>query len=224
MRTIPRLHKALGLAILMHVLLALMVPDMPRMIIQGVARDSALKVFLQKKPEPEKFEQSLNQPSISAQVWQELQESSASASSADQADDEQISDDVPEVSGSDSTSRESEQAGDSEEVAVQRDIMINSVAIRQFTDYEANLYAEQNPDEVEAFSRSFVSHRSVRRRNRTDGYKDRFGDVYVRSSTSSGDVCFVQQSNKLDNEPSVRTVDFYRCDSEPKKFELDPKG
>ncbi len=223
-RKAPNIQKAWSLAILLHLLLAFTLPGMPEFKIPGFSRDAALNVFLRREEEPEIFEQSLNQSDQALDVVQELQEAQAEARSIEPQEDEVITDEAPELENSNSDVSEQEPAGKSPESKVRPSILISRSIIQRFTDNEAILYAEQNPEEIERFRRSFASFRSLRRRNETASYQNRFGDVYVQNSSSSGDVCFVQQQDRLANEPATRTVYFYRCDSKPKLFELTPKG
>jgi len=55
------LKSAVFLALILHVVLAVLLPDIPKLTLQGFDRSSSLTVFLNEKEEEEKFDQSLNQ-------------------------------------------------------------------------------------------------------------------------------------------------------------------
>lgn len=218
------IHKAWALAILLHVMLAFLLPGIPEFKVPDFSRAAALNVFLQREEEPQKFEQVLDQSLPTLNANQELQEAQVEASSIDPQKDETISDEAPELENTNGESFEKDPAGIASQANSRPSILVSRSFIRRFTDLEAATFAEQNPDDLSRFSRSFASFRSLQRRNETASHQNRFGDVYVRNSASSGDVCFVQQQDRLANEATTRTVYFYRCDSKPKSFELAPKG
>jgi len=218
------MRKAMVLALAAHCFLLLLLPGMPEFKIPTFSRNAALNVFIRREAEPEVFEQELEQVSSSVEPVQMLQEAQSDSSSVDPNEDGLVSDEAPELESRDVLAPNIDDAGQSPKSEVRSNILISRAAIQRFTDYEATLYSDQNKDELERFRRSFASSRSYRRRNQTRGYQNSYGDVYVRNSSSSGDVCFVQKQNALADEAVTRTVYFYRCDSEPKFFELNPKG
>ena len=55
---------ALCSAVILHLLLALLLPNIPPLVIPSIDRGQALSVFLRSAPEPEEFEQSLNNPGL----------------------------------------------------------------------------------------------------------------------------------------------------------------
>ena len=95
-----------------------------------------------------------------------------------------------------------------------------SSSIQIFAKQEAFEHAERNPDALQRFQRSFRSSANYRRRSRSDSYVDRYGDYYVRASSSAGDICFKQEKEPQTDDFSTNMVMFFSCERGPLKLVL----
>ena len=218
------LRTALFLAVLLHLVLAAVLPDLPEFKLHYLNRGSAINIFLKQQEKKKEFQQTLNQQVPNPEVLQPLVEPTLGSSSPTQGDDSLVAEDslhkdsprfdtvVTDTSGSKNTNN------------LQPTIKIDRATIKLFARQEAIREVEQNPEKLARFKRSFNSRRSFQRRSRADSYKNRYGDYYVRNSSSAGDICFVQKAEPVQDDFSTNTVYFFRCDSEPLGLDLGPKG
>lgn len=210
-----------ALAVALHLLLALLLPDIPKLIIPNIDRgSSSITVFLRRTPEPEPFKQTLNVPGLTQSLnTNEPQASVSIASQAGEADS--LSDAAPEQESVREDDRQSRASGSQDQAAVSPSVFITRSAIQLFSKQEAFLHAERNPQELQRFNRSFNSRASLRRRPKTDSFNNIFGDYYVRSSASDGDICFLQQKQAEQDEYKTNLVVFFRCDKKPLDFSIE---
>lgn len=215
-------HTALLLAVLLHLLLVILVPDIREFKFTAISRGSVINVFLSKVPEPQPFKQNLEQQQSGAD--QVLVEPSLGAANREVGDDELVTEQAPEVESQGSGVPAKTPSGSERTEGLQPRVRLDISTIRLFAKQEAVRYAERHPDKVERFRRSFNSRRSYQRRNTVESYKNRYGDQYVRSHTESGDICFKQQREVASSALSLstNTVYFFRCDRKPKGLEIKP--
>lgn len=217
---LSHLQKALLITLLFHSVLLLILPPLPVFKLSGFDRTQGLIVTFLKESEPPIFDASLNQELPMAAKVDEVTTPSFGARSVELADDKFVSDQskMNELNG-----KESSELAIKGNLASQNDtpsVRFDFAAIRQFAKRDAIRYAEFQPRKVERFARAFNRSRSQYRRNRNEGYRNRIGDIYARSNSSSGDVCFKQQRDDSQREIITNTVYFFRCDSKPLGFKL----
>jgi hypothetical protein len=218
------LSTAAILALLIHIVFAIVLPDMPKLGLQGFDRSSTLTVFLSQADEPEEFDQSLNQQLPLAAKIDSLADPSLGSTSIETGKDSIVSDAVqPSIAKSEKTQQTknlSSGKNDGDRVA---SIRFDYATIKLFAKREAARFAELYPKKVERFARTFNRSRNYRRRSQTESYKDKLGDLYAQSNSSDGDICFKQKRDEAFYEYVTNTVYFFRCDSQPKGFELEIK-
>lgn len=218
------LRMALFYAVLLHLVLAALMPSIPNLTLPASSRASILNVFLTPSAEKEKFEQSLNQPFPFPNADEpvlELTLGSASPETGAQAT-------VSEASA-DQTAQQAENLGDTSARAkndrsIQAILRTDLAYIRMFAKQEAARHSDENPEEIEQFRRSFNSRRNYHRRNQVEASQNRYGDYYARSNSSTGDVCFLQREGENRDEMSTNIVYFYRCGSAPMNIDLEAQG
>ena len=220
-----RFRTGLILALVAHLVLLLTLPDIPKMQLNMLGRSGGINVFLNKanKAEEKRFEQTLNQPSQSPSVEQSLVEPAAGSATPNPGEQSQVTEESPEITAQSGESQNRDAKGKKTSLSIQPEILIDRATITRFSQQSAVLYANQNSDDLERFRRSFNSYRSYQRRSQTLSYKDRYGDYYAKSSSSVGDVCYKQKRDIRQDEFSTKTVYFFRCDRQPKKFTIDSK-
>lgn len=211
-------------ALFFHALLLALIPGIADFKIPSASREAVLNVFLNKIAEPEKFEQTLNQQNALQKNNEPIAEPSLGAANPELGDDSQITEEAPSVESSSETNIENQAAGNDQVVVKPTRVIVSWSALRKFTDLEVANYAPANSEELARFNRTFSSSPSYRRRADTQSYKNRYGDHYVRNSSSSGDICFKQEREQIPNELSTKTVYFFRCDDGPSKLEIKRKG
>ena len=216
-----KLKKAVAFAILLHLVLALVIPDLPTFQFATIIKNSGLNVFIE--PGEEEFEKSLNRPLPVSSDEQSLIEQELGATSASRGEQSEVSEESIEVRSKFAGHNEEAPAGKDPQARVRPRILTSWSAIRSFTDQLASTYADINPHEVERFGRSFNSFRSYRSRNQTVGYRDQYGDFYVRDQSSAGDICFKQERELVPDELATRTVYFFRCGEKPLKLDISKK-
>jgi len=215
------LRKAILLALVLHGVLALLLPDLPKFTFSTISRDGGINVFLTSpdKDQKKEFEQSLNQPRPLPDTLPPLVEAANGSASPTPGDQSLVSEESPQVESQQTDPIENDATGKTA-TAIQPRILFSRSLITRFAQQEAVRYAQDRPDEIERFRRSFSSYRSYRRRNKSDSYANRYGDYYVRNSSSAGDVCFVQKREGIPEDYGTKTVYFFRCDSKPLKLKL----
>ena len=175
-----------------------------------------------KKDPAEPFEQELNQQDLNSS---QPPEPSIQATSQLPDKQETVSNQSPALVGQDSETVETEIDGGQLNTNIAPSIKLDHSTIKLFAQQEAIDYIERNPEELRRFKRTFNINPSYRNRNKTESYKNQYGDYYVRTSTSKGDICFVQKhDSKPTDDFSFNIVQFYRCGRTPLGLELDSKG
>lgn len=219
------LRTALFFAMLLHLILALLFPNLAPFKLSMFGRDVVLNIFLNKTEEPEQFEQSLNKPSPLPEADQPLTEPSLGSASTTLGDESQVSEASPEIESPRSDTIKTNPAGDKPKSSNRPAMFISSAMIKTFAQQEVQRESALHPEIYERFKRSFNSRRNYARRNRSKSYKNQYGDYYVRANSSRGDICFVQKQEFHPSEfISTNTVFFYDCKSEPQGFELNSGG
>ena len=218
------LKKALIGAFLLHMALAILLPSIPKLVLPSVDRGASLTVFLAKVPEKEEFEQSLNQQLPLPANIPDLADPSLGSASVEKGEESLVSDAVEPAQANAEPVSENETQGSSDTGRDKPSIRFDFASVRLFAKREALRYAEQNSQSVERFARTFNRSRNIRRRSKIESHRDRLGDLFARSNSSDGDVCFKQQRELSRNEFSSNTVYFFRCDREPLKLSSDDKS
>jgi hypothetical protein len=216
-----RLRWALGLAFCLHFILAFILPNMAVLNIPAIDRGAVIQVFLQPSLDVEEFDQSLNNPASKvAQVASQRDSLGTTAASVD-GNDESISDPAPQQEAERADRVDTRASGAEPTSGLQPDLFITRSMIQFFAQQEAFLVAEREPDDLQRFERSFRSVRSYRKRSKTESFENRYGDYYVRNSSSVGDICYLQEKDQPEVELSTKTVYFFRCNSKPLDFSID---
>ncbi|MEM7360050.1 MAG: hypothetical protein AAF431_13190 [Pseudomonadota bacterium] len=216
------LRTALFLAVLLHLVLAAVLPDLPELKLQYFNRGSAINIFLKQQEKKKEFQQTLNQQVPNPEVLQPLVEPTLGSASPTQGDDSLVAEDSLQKNSPRFDTVVTDTSGSKNSNNLQPTIKIDRATIKLFAQQEAIREVEQNPEKVARFKRSFNSRRSFQRRSRADSYKNRYGDYYVRNSSSAGDICFVQKPEPVQDDYALNTVYFFRCDSEPQGLDLSP--
>lgn len=209
------LHTAFFFAVMLHLLLAILLPDLPELKLPVINRESGMSVFLRERQKDKKFNQSLNQKLPNPEFRQPLLRPMLGASSPIRGDDPQVTESAARSDAQPFDTLDTQTTGSKTTRRLQPPIRIDRAMIKLFAKSEAIREVERNPDELARFKRSFNSRRSDQRRSISDNYRNRYGDYYVRNRSSAGDICFVQKQEGTRGEFSTNTVYFYRCDSKP---------
>lgn len=217
---LSHLQKALAIALLLHLLLLALLPPLPVFNLNGLDSARVLIVTLSKESQEPEFNSSLDQQLPLAADVDQVATPSLGAQSVDPAEDTLVSDDTElnDLNGSENSEKTT-----NGNLASQNDkpsIRFDFAAIRLFAKNEAFRYAEYQPRKVERFARAFNRTRSVYRRNSSESYRNQVGDIYARSNSSVGDVCFKQRQDYSESKQSTNIVFFFRCDSKPIGFNL----
>ena len=215
------LRNALFAAFFLHLALALLLPSIPKLILPSVDRGASLTVFLRKIVEKEEFEQTLNQQLPLPANIPDLADPSLGSASIEKGDDSLVSDAAEPAQANAEPVSENETQGASDTGNDIPSVRFDFASVRLFAKAEAVRYAEENSHSVERFARTFNRSRNIRRRSKIDSYRNRLGDLYARSNSSDGDVCFKQQREQSRDDFSSNTVTFFRCDREPMKLSID---
>lgn len=215
------LKVALIAALLLHVILAVLLPSIPKLVLPNVDRGASLTVFLSKVPEKEEFEQSLNQQLPLPANIPNLADPSLGSASVEKGEESLVSDAAEPAQANAEPISENETQGASDTGNDKPSVRFDFASVRLFAKREAVRYAEKNSRSVERFARTFNRSRNIRRRSNVESYQDRLGDLYARSNSSDGDVCFKQQREQTRDDFSSNTVYFFRCDREPMKLSID---
>jgi len=212
---------AVILALVLHLALAAVLPGIPKLSLQGYDRASSLTVFLAQTDEQEIFDQSLNQQLPLPANIDTLADPSLGSTSIEKGQSSIVSDELRPSTASSEQDQEASSSGSRTDGEKTPSIRFDYATIKLFAKREAARYAESHPREVERFARTFNRARNYRRRSKTESYQDKLGDLYARSNSSDGDICFKQKRVEAVDEYVTNTVYFFRCDSQPKGFELD---
>lgn len=218
------LRTALFLAVLLHLVLAAVLPDLPDFNLQYFNRGSAINIFLKPQERKKEFQQTLNQQLPNPEVLRPLVEPTLGSASPARGDDSLVAEDSLHKDSPRFDTVVTETSGSKNSNALQPTIRIDSATIKLFAQQEAIREVEENPEKLARFKRSFNSRRSFQRRSRAESYKNRYGDYYVRNSSSAGDICFVQKPEPVQDDYATNTVYFFRCDSTPQGLDLTPSG
>lgn len=209
------LRLAMFFAVLLHLVLAALMPSLPDFTLPSSARGTILHIFLREAADGDEFEQSLNNPVALANAEDALMKPALGSASTEPGDQASVSEASPDQYAQRAETLGDRSAGKTQSASIQPVIRTDLAYIRMFAKQEAARHAEENPEEVERFRRTFNSRRNYTRRSKTEAFKNRYGDYYVRASSSTGDVCFLQRPGENRDEMSTNIVYFYRCDSEP---------
>lgn len=203
---------ALG-ALVLHLLLLALIPQIPRWDLPFVEQGFRLNVVLKK--EEEQFQQSLNYPTNDIKDEVSQATSLNIASPAPGEDDSQATE-SQEVTGESSDIVETKAIGQNNTNKISPAVLFGYTSILKFAQLEAVRYTDTNADKLARFSRSFNSRRQYQRRKRTNSYKNQYGDQYVNNGSSNGDICFVKTADKVSTQSgtfdaNTYTVHFFRC-------------
>ncbi len=214
------LKSALLLAAIAHMILALALPDLPTLSLSGFQRPPSLTVFLKQVEQEERFEQTLNQQLPLPAKIDTLADPSLGSTSVESGEDSLVSEAVePSQKAEDDAKNQSSNGAEGEGDASPT-IRFDYATVRLFAQQEAARYADLFPKKVERFARTFNRSRNIRRRTQSDSFRDRLGDLYARSNSSDGDICFKQERQYAVDEFTTNTVYFFRCDKQPQGLDL----
>ncbi len=215
------LHKAALGALCLHLLLLAIFPAIPQWNLIVPTKGVWLNVLLE-KPSQKPFDQRLNAAnnqadSITTQV------SRLDAAKPTEGKDKVQSQASEEVAGVNNDATVSQAVGQNATNAVAPPLVFSHASVVRFSQQEAVRYADQAPDELARFTRSFHSRKRYPRRKQISSYKNRYGDQYIRSNTSNGDICFVKFADKSVSRPknaaaATYTVHFFRCEDKDIKL------
>lgn len=211
---------ALILALVLHFLLAILLPPIDGLTMFPTGRDLGINVFLSIEEEAELFDRNLNQQLPLPQTDQPLVSPALGSASPELGEQIILTEQTPESESSSSDAVDTTSASDQQTASIRTAIRFDSVAIKLFAQREAVRSAERNPKQVARFKRSFNSRRNYQRRTRAQSYKNQYGDYYIKTRSSVGDICFVQKEDNLTNEVSTKTVYFFECGKKPLKLDL----
>lgn len=212
---------AIFCAMLLHLILVVFMPGLPELTLPTSNRGSVLNVFLKTESEAERFEQKLNQPFPFSNSDQALLEPTLGAASPESGDQGTVSEATAEQVAQKAENLGNRSAGAINEASIESVMRTDLAFIRMFAQQEAIRHAEEHPEQVERFRRSFNSARNYHRRNKTNSYENRYGDYYTRTTSSSGDVCFLQRPGEIRDELSTNVVYFFRCGAKPLVLDLE---
>lgn len=215
------MQKAGSIALLLHLLLLAVFPSIPRWEVPFTEQGFRLKVVLQKEEE-DTFKQSLNYPN-SQEAQDTSQASSLNVASPAPGEDETEKAESEEFTGTNSDNAETSAIGQNTVNSVSPSVVFSHASVLKFAKQEAVRYTEANPKKLARFSRSFNSRRQYQRRKRTNSYKNQYGDQYVNTGSSNGDICFVKTADRLSNQSgtfdeNTYTVHFFRCKDKENKL------
>ena len=212
---------ALILALVLHFLLAILLPPIDGLKIFPMGRDLGINVFLNIEEETKPFDKNLNQQLPLPHADQPLVDPALGSASPELGQQTILTEQTPESDSSRSDTIDTTSAGDQKTTSIRTAIRFDRAAIKIFAQQEAIRAAERNPNEVARFKRSFNSRRNYQRRTRTESYKNQYGDYYLRTRSSVGDICFVQKQDNIPNQASTNTVYFFECGKKPLKLDLE---
>ena len=212
---------ALILALVLHFLLAILLPPIDGLTMFPMGRDLGINVFLNIEEETKPFDRNLNQQLPLPQTDKPLVNPALGSASPELGEQTILTEQTPESESSRSDTVDTTSTGDQKSVSIRTAVRFDRAAIKLFAQQEAVRAAKRNPKEVARFKRSFNSRRNYQRRTRAQSYKNQYGDYYIKTRSSVGDICFVQKRDNLPNEVSTNTVYFFECGKKPLKLDLD---
>ena len=219
------MRSALLFAVLLHLLLLILMPPLPDFNLALLSREAGLNVFLRKTEEAEQFDQILNQPLPLPSSELSIIEPSLGSASPERGEDRNVSEQTPQMD-SERFGLDNQEVNPSEQESrsgAKPSFRIDQATIKLFAQQEARRYVKKNPTMVERLKRSFYSRFNYKRHSKTESYKNRYGDYYVRSSSSAGDICFLQEQQAIPDDFVTNTVYFFRCGRKPQKIDLSAK-
>ena len=217
------LRIAIALTVSLHLLLVILMPDFPKIALSSLNPLAALNVFIKKDRIQKKFEQSLNRPMPTTNQELVIQDPSLGSASPTTGEESLVSEATPQIESLSPDLSQSNPAS-GEPRPSKATIRIDNAFVKMFAKRDVQREIERNPKLLERFSRSFNSRFNNQQRNAVESYSNRYGDLYVRASTSSGDICFKQEAEEgIPSDYVTNTVYFFRCKSKPFEFELGPK-
>lgn len=217
---LTELQRACLYAVLMHALLVMLLPDIPALKLPSIDRGNTITVFLREEPEEEPFEQSLLNPGEISQRLPETAQAQNPSSVTASGQQDQLQDENQRLESERNDLLRSTPSGNSAQASVQPRITLSYSAIKLFAEQEAYRHAEENPDLLARFKRSFNSSASYRARPNTESFTDLFGDYYVRNHAADGDICFKKEEEPQTDDFSTHMVLFFRCGEQPLKLNL----
>jgi len=207
---------ALFFAVVLHIVLAIVLPDIPKLALQGFDRPSSLTVFLNDKEKEDELDQSLNQQLPLPANIDTLADPALGSTSVEKGEDAIVSEAAEPSKASTDEAADATSVGSGDNNENTPSIRFDYATVRLFAKQEAIRYTELHPREVDRFARTFSRSRNYRRRSRTESYRDKLGDLYARSNSATGDICFKQQREAATSQEfSTNTVYFFRCDKQP---------
>ena len=212
---------ALILALVLHFLLAIVLPPIDGLKMFPFGRDSGINVFLNIEEEIEPFDKNLNQQLPLPHADSPLANPALGSASPELGEQALLTEQTPEGDSSRSETLETTSAGDQKTTSVRTAVRFDLAAIKIFAQQEAIRAAERFPKQVARFKRSFNSRRNYKRRTRAQSYKNQYGDYYIKTRSSVGDICFVQKKDNIANPVSTHTVYFFECGKKPLKLDLE---
>ncbi len=215
---------ALIAALLLHILLAVVFPDLPKLVIPSIDRGSSLNVFIRASAPEQEFDQSLEQPLPKSTDLNNQTDTALSLVSPEQGEDDLPTEAAPEQDGRATTADEQTASTKKSETGKTSSVVVSFSMVRRFAQNYVAQEALLDSEIVERRRNRYRSDFSVKRRSNTDSFQNRFGDVYVRSDTSRGDICYLQRAEPTQDELAVNVVQFYRCDREPLKLDLSKRS
>jgi hypothetical protein len=212
---------ALILAIALHFLLAIVLPPIDGLTMFPIGRDSGINVFLNTEEETKAFDKNLNQQLPLPQADKPLANPALGSASPELGEQTLLTEQTPEGDSSRSNTLDTTPVGNQKTTSVRTSLRFDLAAIKVFAQQEAVRTADRNPKQVASFKRSFNSRRNYQRRTRAQSYKNRYGDYYIKTRSSVGDICFVQKKDNIANPVSTNTVYFFECGKKPLKLDLE---
>ena len=214
------MQKAILAAIGLHLMLLILLPDLPKLIIPSIDRGLALNVFIRPPVTEKEFEQSLRQTLPLSNDRNNRLDSELTLRTPEIGEDDIPSEAAPEQQGTVSQATKAEPSGQEASTDTASNIIISFTAIRQFAKNYVAAQSQEKQSEFDYRKNSYRSDFSARRRSKTESRQNRFGDIYVRDETSRGDICFVQKADNSQSELAVNVVQFFRCGRKPLELEL----
>lgn len=218
---LTELQRACLFAVLVHALLVSLLPDIPALKLPSIDRGKTITVFLREEPEEEPFEQTLLNPGEISQRLPETAQAQNPSLVAASGQQEQLQDENQRLDAERDDLLRSTPSGDSAQASVEPRITLSYASIKLFAEQEAYRHAEENPDLLARFKRSFNSSASYRARPDTESFTDLYGSYYVRNHAADGDICFKKEEEPQTDDFSTHMVLFFRCGEQPLKLNLE---
>lgn len=221
---VSHFQKAIGATIVLHLVLLALLPPLPIFNLSDFDgtfdANTGLVVTLLKERKESEFNSSLNQNLPLAADIDQVATPSLGAESVESSDDDWVSDQQDQADLRGTENSDQIMNGNLASQDNSPSVRFDFAAIHLFAKQDAIRYAEFQPRKVERFARTFNRSRSNYRRNKSKSYRDQIGDIYARSNSSRGDVCFKKKRENAQSEFITSTVYFFRCDRKPIGFDL----